>query len=287
MQGATNPAIDVTNLRGARLDAANGYLEFGGAENYARLLEFSRVELDGKSFRADPVEPPVERSMDVLFHLDDDLTFESVDAFDAYYGTQGLAKPGAPKIALITSVPGPLQCNRDHVDAFIRALEGRAWNVYPMASAEKRLDFLKRIDPDLVVLMPHGRLTLGRADDAIAWLRESRHPDANAGVGVPEPRRLGDRPAGHGRVHAHDERRPARARRRGGALRGGRAVHRRRRLRDLRRVARAPRHLLRPRRGLADLEGKPNRDKRVAIYYYKGPGKNAMNAGSLEVARAC
>ena len=97
VQGATNPALDVTNLRGAQLDAANGYLEFGGAENYARLLNFSRVELDGKAFRADPVEPPVERSMDVLFHLDDDLTFETVDAFDAYYGGRGARQGRTPR----------------------------------------------------------------------------------------------------------------------------------------------------------------------------------------------
>ena len=83
VQGATNPALDVTNLRGTQLDAVSGYLEFGGAENYARLLNFSRVALDGKSLRSDPVQPPVERAMDVLFHLDDDLTFETVDAFDA------------------------------------------------------------------------------------------------------------------------------------------------------------------------------------------------------------
>ena len=98
VQGATNPALDVTNLRGAQLDAANGYLEFGGAENYARLLDFSRV---GARRQVVPVGPgaslPVERSMDVLFHLDDDLTFESVDAFDAYYDAQGLAKPDAPR----------------------------------------------------------------------------------------------------------------------------------------------------------------------------------------------
>ena len=36
--------------------------------------------------------------------------------------------------------------------------------------------------------------------------------------------------------------------------------------------------------GWLTLKAKPNRDKRVAIYYYKGPGKNAMNAGSMEVA---
>ena len=33
-----------------------------------------------------------------------------------------------------------------------------------------------------------------------------------------------------------------------------------------------------------NLREKPNSEKRVAIYYYKGPGQNAMTAGGMEVA---
>ena len=284
VQGATNPALDVTNLRGAQLDAANGYLEFGGAENYARLLNFSRVELDGKAFRSDPVEPPVERSMDVLFHLDDDLTFETVDAFDAYYDAEGLAKADAPKIALITSVPGPFNANRDHVDAFIRALEGRAWNVYPMAAAEKRLDFLKRIDPDLVVLMPHGRLTLGRADEAIGWLRERDIPMLTpVSVFQNHDDWVTDQQGMAGSMLTMSVVLPE--------LDGGVAPYA-----VAAQFTDADGYEIfdaLPERletfcdlveGWLELKAKPNRDKRVAIYYYKGPGKNAMNAGSLEVA---
>ena len=31
------------------------------------------------------------------------------------------------------------------------------------------------------------------------------------------------------------------------------------------------------------LQRKPNSEKRVAIYYYKGPGQNALTAGGMEV----
>ena len=284
VQGATNPALDVTNLRGEQLDAANGYLEFGGAENYARLLNFSRAELDGKAFRSDPVQPPVERSMDVLFHLDDDLTFETVDAFDAYYDAEGLAKPNAPKIALITSVPGPFNANRDHVDAFIRALEGREWNVYPLAAAEKRLDFLRRIDPDLVVLMPHGRLTLGRADEAIAWLRERDIPMLTpVSVFQNHDDWVTDQQGMAGSMLTMSVVLPE--------LDGGVAPYA-----VAAQFTDADGYEIfdaLPERldtfcdlveGWLALKAKPNRDKRVAIYYYKGPGKNAMNAGSMEVA---
>ncbi len=284
VQGATNPALDVTNLRGLELDAANAYLEFGGAENYARLLNFSRVELDGKSFRSEPVQPPVERSMDVLFHLDDGLTFETVDAFDAYYAAQGLAKAGAPKIVLLTSVPGPFNANRDHVDAFISALEGRAWNVYPVAAVEKRLDFLQQIAPDLVVLMPHGRLTLGRADEAIAWLRERDIPMLTpVSVFQNHDDWVDDQQGMAGAMLTMSVVLPE--------LDGGvapYAVAAQFTDADGYEIfdavpARLETFCDLVERWLA-LKTKPNRDKRVAIYYYKGPGKNAMNAGSLEVA---
>ena len=284
VQGATNPTLDVTNLRGPQLDAVNGYLKFGGAENYARLLNFSRAELDGKAFRSDPVRPPVERSMDVLFHLEDDLTFETVDAFDAWYDAQGLAKPGAPKIALLTSVPGPFNANRDHVDAFIRALEGRAWNVYPVAAVEQRLDFLRRIEPDLVVLMPHGRLTLGRADEAIAWLRERDVPMLTPlSVFRNHDDWVTDQQGMAGALLTMSVVLPE--------LDGGvapYAVAAQFTDADGYEIFDALPERLDTfcdliERWLA-LKAKPNRDKRVAIYYYKGPGKNAMTAGSLEVA---
>ena len=83
----------------------------------------------------------------------------------------------------------------------------------------------------------------------------ARHPHADAPVRVRESRRVDDRPAGNGGGPAHDERRPAGARRRHRTLCGGGAVHRRGRLRDLRRGAGAARHLLRPRRALAGAQG--------------------------------
>ncbi len=284
VQGATNPALDVTNLHGEQLDAVSGYLEFGGAGNYARLLNFARAELDGKTFRSDPVEPPVERSMDVLFHLDDDLTFETVDAFDAHYRAEGLAKPGAPKIALITSVPGPFNANRDHVDAFIRALEGRKWNVYPMASAEKRLDFLRRIQPDLVILMPHGRLTLGRAEEAITWLRERNIPMLTpVSVFQNHDDWVADQQGMAGAMLTMSVVLPE--------LDGGvapYAVAAQFPDADGYEIFDALPDRLETFCDLAErwlaLKTRPNRDKRVAIYYYKGPGKNAMTASSMEVA---
>ncbi|MCY4429977.1 MAG: cobaltochelatase subunit CobN [Rhodospirillales bacterium] len=283
VHGATNPAFDVTTLEGGQLDAASGYFRFGGTGNYARLLNFTRVALDGKTFRSEPVLPPLERAMDVLFHLEEDLTFETVAAFRTWYAERGLEEPGAPAIALLTSVPGPFNANRDHVDAFIEALEDRRWNVYPVASSAKRLDFLKEIEPDLVILMPHGRLTRGSAQEATRWLQERNIPMLTP-VSV---------------FQDHDEWVADQQGMAGGLLTlsvvlpeldGGVAPY------AIAAQFRDPSGYeifdVVPERldTFVDLVARylalkttPNSDKRVAIYYYKGPGKNAMTASNMEV----
>ena len=286
VQGATNPALDVTTSRPSSTPST--HLEFGAAENTPGCSNFSRASSTARAFRSDPRATPGRAlRMDVLFTWTKRPDFDTVDAFDAHYDAQGLAKPGAPKIALITSVPGPFNANRDHVDAFIRALEGREWNVFPMAAAEKRLDFLRRIDPDLVVLMPHGRLTLGRADEAIAWLRERDIPMLTpVSVFQNHDDWVTDQQGMAGAMLTMSVVLPE--------LDGGVAPYA---------VAaqftdadgyeifdalpeRLDTFCDLVERWLA-LKAKPNRDKRVAIYYYKGPGKNAMTPAAWRWRRAC
>ena len=48
MEGATNPNIDVTNLRGQDLDFIGDYIQYGGTTNYRSLLNYARVVFDGK-----------------------------------------------------------------------------------------------------------------------------------------------------------------------------------------------------------------------------------------------
>ncbi len=284
MESPTNPNIDVTNLRGQDLDYIGDYLRYGGTLNYRSMLNYIRREFDGKTLFTADVRAPVAISQDLVFHLDEDALFESVESFAAYAGSNGYHKPGQPNVALITSVPGPFNSNRDHVDGLIRSLADQGLNVFPIAALSKRLEFLQAINPAAVVFMPHGRITLNEADEALEWLREQNVPlfgpvsvfqnhdewvDNQQGMAgalltmsvvLPEfdgaitPYAIA---AKYEDEFGYQIFKPIPER--------------------MDTFTEMVRHWV-------NLKTLPNAQKRLAIYYYKGPGKNAMVAGGLEVA---
>ena len=167
VEAATNPNVDVTNLKGETLDNVTDYFRYGGTANSTNLLTYVRKEMDGKTWFVDTPEAPKSIPRDVFIHLEESAIFEDFDAYNNYLTVEGIHKSGQPKVALLTSVPGPFNANRDHVDDLISMLESRQFNVYTISAATKRLEFLKQVNPDLVILMPHGRLTLGQENEAI------------------------------------------------------------------------------------------------------------------------
>lgn len=283
VEAATNPNVDVTNLKGESLDLVTDYFNYGGTTNYSSLLSYVRTNMEGKTwFVEEPLEPqPIPN--DVFLHLDEDETFTEFREYEKFLKEEGFHKEGQSKIALITSVPGPFNSNREHIDALINMLEERDLNVYIFSAATKRLNFLQEIDPDLVILMPHGRLTLGQADEAIFWLKEKNIPVLSP-LSVFQPyEQWVDDPQGFagsllsmsvvlpeidGGINPYaiiaqyeDEE---------GYLSFRAIPDRIEKFGDM-----VEKWL--------SLKEKPNSEKKIAIYYFKGPGLNAMSAANMEV----
>lgn len=283
VDGATNPQLDYTNLVGEELDTVSGYLRNGGPYNYAQLLRYARATLDGKPLFSHPAEPPKELSKDVFFGLDDDAIFPDFAAFRAWQRQQPGWQPGRPRLALLTSVPGPFNANRDHVDATIRAFEAAGFDVVPISAIQKRLAFLQQVDPVAVVYMPHGRLTLGQADEARQWLAQRNIPVfAPLTIFDEEAKWLADQRSFDGGLLTMSVTLPELD----GAI-APVAVAAQSRDANGFKVFRAlpqrlARYAQRVRRTVA-LRGPTNADKKLAIYYYKGPGQSALTAGDLEV----
>ncbi|MEG1767024.1 MAG: cobaltochelatase subunit CobN [Comamonas sp.] len=284
VDGVTNPQhAALTTLQGAERDAVAAYLGGAGPLNYARLQTYARRVLDGKSLFADSVQPPQPIPQDVFFHLGDAAVFADFAGFTQWRQTQPGWRPDRPRLALLTSVPGPFNANRDHVDAVIRAFEARGFEVVPMAAQGRRLEFLQQVDPAAVVYMPHGRLTPGQTDAARQWLTARNIPlFAPLSVFTEAAQWESDQRSFDGGLLTMSVTLPeidgattpmaiAAQFRGDDGLRVFRALAQRLdRFADLvqRTVA---------------LQRKPNADKKLAIYYYKGPGQSALVAGDLEV----
>ncbi len=176
VEAATNPSLDLTNIPQPYLDEINAYLDNGGTANYRNLLRLVRYQLDGKTWGSQPPEALVTIDSDVLFHIDESQLFTEVADYVSYYQTLQSFPPRGKRIALLTSVPGPFNANREHLDALIQSLETRGFQVFPIASRTRRLELLQTIEPDAVIMMPHGRLHLGRGDAAVQWLKSRQIP---------------------------------------------------------------------------------------------------------------
>ncbi|MFC4297262.1 cobaltochelatase subunit CobN [Castellaniella hirudinis] len=283
VDGATDPRHDVTNLKGVDLDAVSGYLRNGGRRNYAQLLNYARRAFDGKRFFSSDVHAAEEMPRDVFFGLDEEAVFTDFAAFQAWRRQQPGWEEGRPRLALLTSVPGPFNANREHVDAVIRAFEAKGFNVVPISAVGRRLALLRQVDPAAVVYMPHGRLTMGQADEAQAWLAARNIPlFAPLTIFDEQSDWEGDQRSYDGGLLTMSVTLPELD----GAIAPMVIAAQARDATGLKVFRALPERLARfaslVQRTVA-LKHTANADKKLAIYYYKGPGQSALTAGDLEV----
>jgi len=283
VDGSLHPALDENHLSAEQQDTLAAYLRGHGAFNYAQLLRYARTELDGKSWFAEAAEPPRPRPQDVLFWLDDEDVFTDFAAFRAWKRQQPGWKEGRPRLALLTSVPGPFNANREHVDATINAFEEQGFDVVPISAVQQRLAFLQQVEPAAVVYMPHGRLTVDQADQAGKWLAERNIPlFAPLTIFEEESTWRGDQRSFEGGMLSMSVTLPELD----GAIAPMATVAQQRDAHGFKVFRPLPAQLSRYAalvRKAVDLNTMPNADKTLAIYYYKGPGQSALTAGDLEV----
>lgn len=281
--GATNPAMDMTNLGSDHLETVAAYFENGGRRNLESLLEYVRREIDGKRLFSNEPAAPVVIPSDAFFHVGEDAYFPDLASFERHRTEKGLAKSGKPRVALVTSIFGPRSANRAYVDELIGRLEDKGINVYPIAGFVKRLDYLKEVDPSLVIYVPHGRLAAGRADECVEWLSERGIP-LICPIDVFENHEdwVASQKGMQGGMMTQNILMPE--------LDGGIEPFAISAQFPNERGLNVPKALPERMDKLVSridhwlkLREKPNAEKKVAIVYFKGPGQNAMVASGLEV----
>jgi cobaltochelatase CobN len=172
----TSPENDICNLDSIHKAEISAYLNNGNKKNYRSLANYIRQHIDQKRFFVTPPDTVVKSASDVLYHLNEDVSFSEIDEYEKYLKQNDFYKECAPKVAIIGGMNDPFSGNKDNVDSLIVSLQNAGLNVYPVSSFMKRLEFMKQIQPDAVIYFAHGRMATGQADAAINWLKERNVP---------------------------------------------------------------------------------------------------------------
>lgn len=273
---ATNPANNICNLDSVQQNLIRGYLTNGGKTNYRNMLNYIRKAIDSKISSIPEVEDPAERPSDMLYHAgltnpDDELEFLTVADYEKFMKDNRLYKEGARKIMITGQMAD--------ATGLIEALEKEGYNVYPVQSMTKFMSFIDEVQPDAIINMAHGRM----GDKMVDYLEAKnillfapltinslvdeweKDPMGMAGgfmsQSIVTPEIDGAiRPFALFAQYEDEE-----------GLRHSYAVPER-----LKTFVSTINNYL-------NLNTKPNSEKKVAIYYYKGPGQNALTAAGMEV----
>lgn len=279
---APNADNIISNLDTLQQETLLEFLDNGGTSNFRNALNYVRQNVLGKKLRGGAALGDIIRyGNDVLFTKDsDDLAFNSVEEYNAYYKEHGY-KEGAPKVALFTSIISPFNSDRRYLNEILHGLENAGFNVYGVSAWTQKLEMLQEISPDLVVVFPHGRFAMGNSQALIDWLAERNIP-------MLAPLTLTTLRADW----EHDPQGMV-----GGFLSQSVAVpeldgaivpfaltalEEENGLQVFKTIPGRLEQFYSLAKKYVALRQKTNSEKRIAIYYYKGPGQNSLVAQGLE-----
>lgn len=277
---ATNPDNHIVSLDPATSDTLVRYLNNGGRTNYRNMLLYVRRHIDGKSlFCATPgavISPEHYR----IYHPnldrpgDEDEGFNSVADYEAYLRHHKLFHQEAPRVVITGQMGDPTD--------LITALEQAGIMPYPVSSM-RAFVFSRQIDsvaPSIVINMAHGRM----GDYMTAWLERHRVPLFTT-VYVPQltadweadPMGMSGGFLSQSIVTPEID----------GAIRPYALFAHRLNKEGIQEVYAVPSRLktfVESIQRYIALQQKSNSEKRVAVYYFKGPGQSALVASGMEVA---
>ena len=287
----TTPENDISNIDSAKRDR---FLEYfrnaglsAGATNLRSGLNYFRAEILNKELREGEIKDPIDYPDECLFAKNlADKGFLTVNEFQEYYNKNGF-RAGAPKLAFFTGMAsGPFSPDREHLDSIISSLERVGFNVYPINALEKRLEYLTEINPDLVVYMPHGRFVMGASKVVGQWFTSHNTPIfAPLTINALKEQWEADPNGMIGGFLSQSVVTPEMD----GALMPYVIIAQRADEDGVNYNITIPDRMetfAQTMWNYVTLQRKENKDKKVAIYYLKGPGSNSLVASGLEVIQS-
>lgn len=263
-------------------ESLSGYFGNPCRENYRNGFRYLRGVATPNRKGGRSCQPPTVFPSDLLFHREYGKYFTDDEELTAYLKGKGLYNEGGARIVYIPGRLFPVEGNRPHVDTLISILTGRGFNVYPLtALGKKREAMVRAVHPDAVIYTPMGRLG---GDGFIQWLHSQ-----NILIFNPFPL-----------LQSHSEWMDPTVPVTGGTLTArvvipeidgglaplciatqkesdeGYSYY----AAEVGRIDALADHIS----SCLALRSKPNSEKKVALCYFKSPGKDALLASGMEVA---
>jgi cobaltochelatase CobN len=276
---ATSGEADLTTLTSKELKSVEKYFKNPTPENNKNFLNYTRKILNGKSWFTDEVVDAESYGKNYFFNPATDKTFEKLEDYEKFRKENNLYKKDAQKVLILCSNLLPSNpFTRDPYYKLTLELENRGLNVYPATGFSDRLKFIEEVKPDIIIYLPHGRLSAGQSKQVEELLGSVNVPvlgpqivfqpydkwmedqmglsGAMLGQNIIAPEFDGiTTPYVIGAQFPNEE-----------GLNVFKAIPER-----VEKFASLVENYL-------SLKTKPNKDKKLAIYYYKGPGLNSMSA---------
>ncbi len=275
----TNPMNNICSVDSVAADSLRKYLSNGGRRNYRSLLNYVRKDIDKKIFNIAEPEMVVEAANDMIYHIDpkkpeeDPLGFNTIADYHKFLKENNLWKENAPGIVVTGQMGEPTD--------LIAKLEETGNVVYPIRSMRKFVckHHIDSIKASAVINMAHGRM----GDYMVDYLTKQNIPlfsplNVNRLVDKWENDPMGM----NGGFLSQSVVTPEID----GALRPFVLFGYRLDEDGMQESYTIPERLetfVKSVNNYISLKHKPNSEKRVAIYYYKGPGQNALVAAGMEV----
>ena len=276
---ATNPANNIVSVDNFDADYLMQYIENGGKKNYHSMLAYIRKFIDGKKFMAPEPERVNERPDYLLTHFDpkdekgDELGFNSIREYNAFLAKNGLYKEGAPTIMLT----GFMGAAPDMEKAF----EKKGFMVYRINKLQSFIagHHADSIQANAVVNMAHGRL----GDYFVEFMKQKNIPlFSPLNINRLTTEWESDKQGMNGGFMSQSIVTPEID----GAIRPYVVFGQRINEEGLQEVYGIPDRMesfVESVLGYVNLKNKKNSSKRIAIFYFKGPGQNALTASGMEV----
>lgn len=276
---ATNPANNIVSVDNFDADYLMQYIENGSKKNYHSMLAYIRKFIDGKKFMAPEPERVDERPNYLLTHFDpkdekgDELGFNSIREYNAFLAKNGLYKEGAPTIMLT----GFMGAAPDMEKAF----EKKGFMVYRINKLQSFIagHHADSIQANAVVNMAHGRL----GDYFVEFLKQKNIPlFSPLNINRLTTDWENDKQGMNGGFMSQSIVTPEID----GAIRPYVVFGQRINKEGLQEVYGIPDRMesfVESVQGYVNLKNKKNSSKRIAIFYFKGPGQNALTASGMEV----